>query len=487
MIINQTITNGFSVINKTGAYFSLISAGGVVRVKLTYQGSTALDTKMWVGMSIDKPIPFDEITIYGDDGALEFWAGDVSMFNSRYANSAANALRTSVNLVSGSKVIAGADLTRTAVRVRSDKEVFVHGAGLQLGGWRVPANEVVEIPLAGVISAYKRAAFLDYSAPSAVEQDDLFFEAGAFNFSPAFVSDDDQFRMCCNSLTGGTLRYTTDGGATWNSGPSSVYNYECDTRTGIHYALQLKGSSGYGQTVVFLRSYDGIEWETMYRRYHSWAVGAGTGRAIYRAALVNGWFQCVFYGMAICCDIETGQVVITPLTVNGTNVQQGAWLDESLKVGIFGPSNELFKTEDGGITWRSVLPNYYNATFSPASDGVHLFASANARPHVSEDGGETWTQVGDSSWSQARGTHVFGNLWLGHFSRYIRYVDMPNGVGSETGGGLVYTSALDIKSVFIKPNGEIYTGPAGRTTVKTSISVVGDLSSARVEVMELLS
>lgn len=486
MIINQSIRNGFVTVNKTGAYFSLISAGGLVTVRLSEKGRTVLDTKMWVGMSINEAIPFDEITILGDDGAVEFWAGDVSMYSSRFANNAAKAIRTSVHLVDGEVAVAGSDLTRSAVRIRSDKEVFVGGTGFQSGGWRVAEGETIEVPLAGVISAYKREAFLDYSAPKTLENEAAFFDASAFLGACVYVSKDEQTRIYNTSTNNGLLRCTKDGGTTWQTTMNNVYCYEFDKRTGIHYVLQLAGSSSLGNTVVFSRSYDGVEWETMYRHYHTWPVGTGTAEADTRGQIVNGWFQKIYYGIAICCNIETGQVVIKIIKINGANVQQGAWLDADLQVGIFGTSNELFKTEDGGITWRSVLKNYHYATFAAASDGVHLFASANSRPNVSEDGGETWVQVGDSSWSDRRGTHVKDNLWIAHYSAYLRYVDMPNGIGSQVGGALISTPSLAFNYAFIKPNGDIYFHNSG-TLYKTGISVIGDLSAARVEVMELLS
>lgn len=491
MIINQTIKNGFTVVNKTGAYFSLISAGGVVNVSLSEKGRTVLDTKMWVGMSIDKAIPFDEITIKGDDGAVEFWAGDVSMSNSRYSSSAAKAIRTDVKLVSGSKIIAGSDVTRTAVRVRSDKEVFVSGAGFKTGGWRVPAGEVIEIPLAGVVSAYKRDAFIDYSAPSPIEQDDSMYESGAFANACTYISEDEQTRVyVTNVSTGGSIRATEDGGLTWKTVlAGSVYSYEFDQRTGIHYALQLKGSLAYNGTVVFSRSYDGIKWETMHIRNHSFPDGAGMSRQTYRGLIVNGWYQVIFDGMVFCCDIELGNVVVTGVKFNGINCRLGAWLDENLKVGVFQSltDSKLVKTEDGGLTWRTVFDGKYGSSFVAASDGVHLFESTNAHPLISEDGGETWITVNTSSYIGNRVTHVKDNLWIGFYQSYVRYVDMPNGVGSEIGGGLINTPPLDIKSVFIKPNGSIYTAPVSAIGFKTSISVTGDLSAARVEVMELLS
>ncbi|MCS6238009.1 hypothetical protein G3495_23430, partial [Shewanella baltica] len=147
MIINQSIRSGFVTVNKTGAYFSLISAVGVVNVRLSEKGRTVLDTKMWVGMSIDKAIPFDEITIKGDDGAVEFWAGDVSMSHAVFANGAAKAIRTNVKYINGESKIVDSDITRTAVRIRSDKDVFIGGAAFFSGGWRVAANQVEEIPV----------------------------------------------------------------------------------------------------------------------------------------------------------------------------------------------------------------------------------------------------------------------------------------------------------------------------------------------------
>jgi hypothetical protein len=239
MIINQTITNGFSVINKTGAYFSLISAGGVVRVKLTYQGSTALDTKMWVGMSIDKPIPFDEITIYGDDGAIEFWAGDVSMSQSMMSNGGAKAIKTKEVFAMGEAQISGANYLRMATRIRPSKDIKVGGAGVQ--GWRVAAGETVEFPVAGVLYALSEVPIIDFLNKSqAIEND--------FYPSPFSVLFENYAEGGAHSIAVGS----TFCGVQINHGAGFVEHPD--------FVGSYNGATSLGDTYHGCKSFDGAVW-----------------------------------------------------------------------------------------------------------------------------------------------------------------------------------------------------------------------------------
>ncbi|WP_447077591.1 hypothetical protein [Shewanella algae] len=488
MIITQQIINGVCSVTKTGSYFNLISAGGVVRVKLTKNGSTVLDSKMWVGMNLDKAQPFDEVEIYGADGPIEFWAGEISMQHFAFGNNAARAIRSAINLIYGEKQIVGADLTRRAVRVRSNKLIYLGGAGFLSGGWRVNPGETVEIPVAGIVSAYKPPAFIDYTITTGAAEISGMLENNAYTNASVYLSHDNQTRIY-NTANGGTLRYTTDGGASWQSGKTDVYGYEFDKRTGTHYLLQLKGGSSSGSTVVFSRSADGIEWEQLYHNYNVWPQGANTGYTEYRAALVGKWMQRTFSGMTICCDIETGRVIVTENSINGATTQQGKWLDDDLRVGIFGTSNELYRTEDAGESWQLIAQGYYNSSFNVDADGSHLFASINSRPHVSEDGGFTWVQCGSSSWNGKPTCHIAGNLWVSYIGGIFKYVDMPKGPGSETTGNIGAASInVTVSQIFIKPDGTIYTARVqSDSVIEAKISIEGDVSSARVEVMELLA
>ncbi|WP_351001094.1 hypothetical protein [Shewanella sp. TB7-MNA-CIBAN-0143] len=175
MIINQTIKDGFCVVNKTGAYFSLISAGGIVRVKLTKDGRSVLDSQMWVGMNIPQALPFDEIEITGEDGQVEFWAGDVSMNQSRSSIQGAASLRTSVKSLRGGKLlpIVKGDLTRSSTRVRPDSDILLFGSSISEGGWSVKAGELADIPVAGMINAYKEPARVDLNSVELLGSGDL--------------------------------------------------------------------------------------------------------------------------------------------------------------------------------------------------------------------------------------------------------------------------------------------------------------------------
>ncbi|MCS6102353.1 hypothetical protein, partial [Shewanella baltica] len=398
MIINQTIKNGFTVVNKTGAYFSLISAGGVVNVSLSEKGRTVLDTKMWVGMSIDKAIPFDEITIKGDDGAVEFWAGDVSMSQARFSMSGASAIRSSVKFIFDNELIVGADLVRTAIRVRSDKEVFIGGAGLK-NGWRVAPNETVEIPLSGVLYAKKQTVYLDYSAPEVSDLDEVFTGQAAGLIGRSYESEDGLLRLAETGSEPNKLYRSQDGGASWNIIDTNIKRYFYDARLQKHFVYKIAGT-GVPRIITLKTSSDGFVWRTIFRGA---LVPDANIASDQPPAIVGKTFQALAKGelsgvFTIAIDIETGESLAKVINLDNANHKAGFWLDDRLMKGVFSDvNNDLYKTDDGGNTWRLVRESIPNSltlyTLKVASNGKNLLMTGHY-PLLSHDGGDTWVQAG---------------------------------------------------------------------------------------------
>ncbi|MEL4378671.1 hypothetical protein [Shewanella algae] len=181
MIITQQIINGVCSVTKTGSYFNLISAAGVVRVKLTKNGSTVLDSKMWVGMSLDKAQPFDEVEIYGEDGQIEFWAGDISMHLFQFSNEAARAIKTKkVILGDTATVLSNPNYLRKKIIVRPSEDILIGGSDGQ--AWRAPAGIETELPLAGSIYAYSRPPSITFVNEPQAQELEYFPDGNISNF-----------------------------------------------------------------------------------------------------------------------------------------------------------------------------------------------------------------------------------------------------------------------------------------------------------------
>ncbi|KZK70287.1 hypothetical protein A1L58_14715 [Shewanella baltica] len=485
MIINQTIKNGFTVVNKTGAYFSLISAGGVVNVSLSEKGRTVLDTKMWVGMSIDKAIPFDEITIKGDDGAVEFWAGDVSMSQARSSLTGAKAIRTSVKMVLGEVQICGSDITRTAVRVRSNKEIFLGGSGFFGGGWRVPANEVIEVPVAGVVSAYKPDGYIDVSKVTTIG-DVSGVWAASEGTSYIWISDDLQQRIIL-VYPDKDLKISLDGGATYNTFHSNVETHQYDRRTGTHYVLM--NNNGTPDIMIVKKSTNLVDWTLVYMGQPDDFEKIWGGWNVFGGSIVGRHLQYVGNGIVFACDIESGKVTTRELDINGEGNAYGAWISDDLKVGVFCRySGGVYKTEDGGLTWREVLAGAINDTFQAADDGLNLFVRIGNYPYLSNDGGETWVKASTTSWSGSWPVYIKDSLWASHNAGRFHYASIQNGIGKGGYLGNAMTNYGAPSICFSENTGVLTTCRlAGSIAQQVKVVVEGDITAARVEVMELLS
>lgn len=480
MISNTVIRSGFSRVSLSGKYFNLVSAGGIIEVELLKGGKQVFKSRMWVGMNIGHPIDFDEIVLRGDDSIVEFWAGNVSMSQNRGIMIGASAIRASTKYVNGETLLAGSDLTRTAVRIRSDKEIFVGGSGFGASGWRVLANQVEEIPLAGMVSAYKPQAFLDFSKTiEHGELQDYWVPSGQ---GYCWTSDDGVTRLATEGTSGDTLHLSINSGVDWVQTHSNVIAYLVDPNTGIHYLLRV-----FSTEVRFFSSVDGISWDTLTATTHAAALGVTLAG---RASIIGKLFQQPYQGGSLIINMETGELTTKLISPLGGTSAAGFWLDDELTVGVFhvyGP-NGVYRTIDGGDSWELVLDmgiSYMKA----APDGINLCITVAASVYLSEDGGKTWFLAGGVSVSSgSTPTHLANCTFVFYRSGRLIYATLNAGnpvIDYLTAQGL----NSHCKFVGFNPSsGLVYTDRnAGSRSHQATISIAGDLSPARVEVMELLS
>jgi hypothetical protein len=517
MIINQTITNGFSVINKTGAYFSLISAGGVVRVKLTYQGSTALDTKMWVGMSIDKPIPFDEITIYGDDGAIEFWAGDTSISGQTNVTiRGATAIRTKTIDVLGSRLLTLSDLTRQAIRLRSNKDVYLGGSGVNGTGWRLPAGVVEELPIAGSLYAYKKLPELNvqnasvintYSKPTGAETEDI-------GGGELHVSKDGNTILTGSQSGISAFRVSDDGGATW-----SVPSWASDVAMQgagyylVHHGargklfLLIAGSGSSGSTRFFVSDDDGVSFSYLITASALDLAGIGYLNFFPYGHVVGSklFFSAgAWWGLLDLDQLTFGSVGKTSSFTNNIKKvvpELGSTQAYNLKItsqdgkrmigGISSPVRRTFASNDGGGTWSVVENEYLSLVFDQTGEHVcGLSVYGSVYPYFSTNGGLSFERyTGAGAVSNKPLVNFYNDIWIKPKNGSVLAFYSVDGEYKHDEGNV--TDLYQKNGYIINEAGHLITGQAssgiGAEMQRIALSVNGDLSPALVEVMELLN
>ncbi|MEM6191632.1 hypothetical protein [Shewanella scandinavica] len=482
MIINQTINNGFLTVNKTGAYFSLISAGGVVNVRLSEKGRVVLDTKMWVGMSIDKAIPFDEITIKGDDGAVEFWAGDVSMNQSRASIAGAAAIRTSQVFLEGVGQLTGNDVTRSAVRLRANKDIWVSGASFSAGGWKLPANEMIEIPVSGVINGFKTKAIIDIDKSENIGIIDDFLPSVVNQSNGFYISEDENLKLMCIN---GYL-YTSIDGAPFQEDFDGAIDYCYHRQSDTHYLLSKINTNFF----TLRKSINGINWTVLFEGSLIPLNSEGNYSTYSKAQIVNGLLHRQFQGQFVAFDIDSGEAVGKKWFINEYQPLHAIWMDKQLKTGLFVVNDNLVKTSDGGQNYYTVLENVSNAQILQVSeDGRHVATCKDSTIWLSNDAGETFIQAGTEYSGVDYLTHVYDDIWINYADKFrVYYILNGEGYSKELTPpqGINYGCEVFLNHV----SGFIYSGKyagASTQTSKSKLQIDGDLSPAVVEVMELLS
>ncbi|MDR9768126.1 hypothetical protein RJP56_18865 [Shewanella baltica] len=517
MIINQTIKNGFTVVNKTGAYFSLISAGGVVNVSLSEKGRTVLDTKMWVGMSIDKAIPFDEITIKGDDGAVEFWAGDVSMNQSRANITGAKAIRTNKLLVNGLVQLTSSDFTRTAVRVRTNKDVFIGGAAVNGSGWRLAAGTMEEFPVAGVLSAYKAPPRLSIKDSQYIGEVNDLFESGSFGDATGrlYISDDEKTMISWKS---GRPKIWTDDNPVWRDHPSFVGVSFTDVSlinsplTDSIFIVRMTGTNGSGSYSIC--QYTIYESKDKGRTFGQYAyIDANTKLSQTLISNSGGFLKLVIVGniLTICqSGIAISFNIVdkswsgiagksVPSNFLGSVFYNFIYVSNDSKVCIFLSTQDkkLRRSVDGGISWEEIGGRTFGSIVF--ADAINYFATPDGSTKtnmLSNDGGQNWTTFGEVSGNGDEDYPIYlaDGIWLRFDGQYLKTLSIdgdgnalvetalqthnPSSTAEDKGyltnSGIYYRLMNADSGGFLKAD-------------KWQLDLKGDLSPAVVEVMELLS
>ncbi|MCL1038028.1 hypothetical protein L2750_12800 [Shewanella submarina] len=511
-IINQQIRNGVCTISKPGQFFSLVSASGIVRVKLRKAGTTVFDSKMWVGMNLPTAIPFDDIEIYGDDAPIEIWAGMVAMNQSLVAMGGANAIRTNVVKLLGSDPLTGSDVTRTAVRLRTDKEIFVGGAGVGGEGWRLVPGQVEEVPVKGVLYGYRLLPELNMADTSVVSEhtDGVMFGGGS---EQIYVSEDKTIRL--QGDFSGPLRRSINGGAwedVFNANasefrvikgrtPGEVFVTRIERVSGSSYNVDcyIYQSNDSGMTFTRLKSF----------RLSEYANIGDTNNSGYG---INAWCvkNVITFSMSGCTigfNVSSLEVkVITAGSINRINdfpnayptgIQGAVFLGDLntalvvMKTGSYKPVL-LIRTTDAGQSWEHITQSGKMSGKSLSVDQSGRFVcvmNESGYMYLSDNGGLSLISAG----FQADGNrpHVSINLFKSHFlykyTDTISLVHLLDGAVQQTSVELAGTGGGEVAG-YLTGDGTFYTYSAGGNyNAVYSLSITGDLSPAHVEVMELLA
>lgn len=498
-IINQDIKGGYVTVSRPGYYFNLISASGVVRVVLRKKGEEVLDSKFWVGMSINEPIEYDTIIIYGDDAPVEFWAGKVSMNQSRSSMTGAAAMRTSLKSIRGGKVtqIVGSDLTRVATRVRASSDLVLTGASFSGGGWAVKANDVVEIPVAGVINAYKEPAKIDLTSVAMVSSGDVLpSSSNSYANAEPIVSPDGKKMFV---KVGSRVYYKdTDVDDIWREpvslsefSPSVVFGFS-DGRifaghTGVNPAnIRFFVSYDYGKTFEHFKTlvFDGSNTQPT-------VLGVTSTNVI--MARYESVTQRSYYSFSLDTREMTENKFFHENANSYTQISSAAQFGDNVLIELKTAYSvyELYYSTDGGKTF-----NFYETTRSGSTSGFgfvttesgsvitynaaapkcffecsiveckDVSASGLYRGYLQELEGVVFYKNSKSLKALSTNNDVIADEVLATTAQSNGYV------GVSSGGFLVVTG----NGTFNNPYGEIY-----------SFSIDGNPQPASVEVMELLS
>lgn len=522
MISNTLIHNGFARINTTGKYFNIVSAGGIVEVELLRQGQQVLKSKMWVGMNLGHPIDFDEIVFRGDNGIVEFWASQVSMSQSSTTIKGANAIRTSQVNVLGSKQITGGDLTRTAVRIRASKEVFIGGAGVNGSGWRVPANSIEEIPVAGVLNAYRQLPTLDIDASTFTEQLDTAFPSTTMSNGQFWISDDGKTRLQWKETNSAdSLRIWTEESGVWAVHPSFAtmsathWGVIHDSTTNNLYLVRgisrnVSGGGGSyadGEFYIHISKDNGRTFKALKTINWGDVTNAGLVNNSFTTLfmnIINGVLSINMSGVAVGLDLGSLEFEAyeagSRLDFDGTVSQSRYWLsnwiylDNTFKRAYVrnNVTKKLELTEDGGKTFVEVIAKSMD-TYKLTPNGEHLvFAETHTKYGYLVDLSDmNPLLIPDFSAGYGLPDNVFNGVWVGFFAGNMT---LYYRVGDE----VKYDRTTDNNNFdfartdcLVKPDGTIWRqarSPSANNyiTDKWQLAIDGEISPALVEVMELL-
>lgn len=499
MIITQQIINGVCSVTKTGSYFNLISAGGVVRVKLTKNGSTVLDSKMWVGMNLDKAQPFDEVEIYGADGPIEFWAGDVSMQMFMSSNAGAKAIRTDKKFITETQLVTSADITRQSVRLRADEEIYVGGAGVTGDGWRLTPGVITEIPLAGSIYAYRMPPIIDIGMSVFLENINNFWSAsngGAPGISKRLVLDSGAVK-----LQQGDFYLEIDTGSGWirhpdlgNVSASDAQMFFSRNRAEVFYWRTNGGNLALYRSKDFGRTFKSVLYDA-----GSPVASGGAMFGVDPAYEQGGW-------LTITSISNKAAVVINMDSGEFEYVDFSAW--DYVYKAIMLENGTLMVSGDngsGGGIYHYVDNNWVKLKSLDAarvffgSSGNIIGRSNTGRWQLSSDYGQTWFENADivaRQEPQAHCNYLQDGIWLTCNDQEIGALHIQDGAAVYQQIGTDPASGSGVEAFYsgivqIDYDGKVYRG-AGSTSGNYYASIYQlntdkTLKPVSLEVMELLA
>lgn len=525
MIVNSSVITGFLKVRIEGMYFGLVSCSGIVKVTLWNAGSHVLESKMWVGMNLPQAIPFDEIQIESEiDQPVEFWAGKTPMTQNIGSFKGASAIRTSISSVLGSAAITGSDLTRQSVRVRANKEVFIGGAGVNGTGWRLPADKVEEIPVAGVLYAFKPLPTLDIGQSSFVSQHDEMFPSATMTAGKWWVSDDGNTRLSWNaSPSSGALMIWTEESQAWvkhphfNGTSSSQFGVIHDIETDTIYAIRsiARNVSGGGGSNADGEMYlhKSVDNGRTFKSIKSIDWGAITNHALINNSftelflnIVDNVLSISMSGLAVGVDLGSLEIeayAAGERTDNtGTDAQNRYWiqnwcfLDNTFQRALVRDyvAKKVLLTEDGGKTFSDFLSHQIDF-YRIAPNGKHLIykQSSTNRGWLVDVADMMPLQIPDFGAGNGRlPTNVYNGVWAGVYGGKLSLF-------YRSGDEVKKEQTLDSNNInygyvecLTKPDGTVWrlasSASAGFYIAdKWHLSITGDLTPAKVEVMELLS
>lgn len=485
MIISQDIKSGLVRVKRSGYYFSLISASGVVNVTLRLKGEDVLRTDFWVGMSINDPVEFDEILIQGDDAPVEFWASQISMSQSRATIKGATALRSTVFNLRGGKPyqIVGADVTRASVRIKSDQDILIGGAGLQ--SWPIAANVMEDIPAAGLIYGYKQPANINFDGSVITAETAGEWKSKNGNF---WVSDDGNVRLQC-SLTK-TYRQDLTVSTDWFA-VDDIDSVSSKTLTvgddGAVYVLHYYGAGDY---VRIRKTTDGgLTWSLIISEQNIGLqnTGASISPTSTHFTIRQGarlWFINIDGSAIVYNDIGATNTVYR-VSRHNQNVIMQARINS-----ITG----MYQSSDGGLTFE-LLSDVPSSSFSTSVGGM-VFLTDAKRIYESHSLYSGYKSVDDATASmhyKQNGMYEVAStiFWIeGKKLVYLSYLDDSPRVteilsvasfADISGTGWVYPSAGG--SLHCEQSSIVF----GENGATVSYDIVGDIAPAKVQVMELLA
>ena len=495
------------VVGKVGAFFAIISAGGIVRVKLTLQGRTVLDSKMWVGMSINQSTPFDEIEIFGADGAIEFWAGAVPMTQQgTIAVRGANAIRCSKVPVMGETLLTGADLTRSAVRIRTDKEIFLGGAGVEGAGWRLPVGNYEEIPVAGSLYAYRQKPEIKISESVYVGTHTGKFK-DTIDAGWVHISEDENLMLKWEFNYTPELWTVADD---WVQHPDFPQGYVASFNmiknpiTKILYASIATFNGGAGYLNLYRSLDDGQSFESV--TVLTWGADGqdqqiSNSSTTQKMTIVGNILSINMSGVLIGYNLITGE---QRNLSSGDNDQNGIkyafgnlWFTSEDMQSISGTiSGDFLYTIDGGKNWDPFGIQF--TTVNAFNDGKYLLGvntGGSRKATFSNDHGLSWyeSDYRDDNGSRDYPSYFYDGLWLVFEGVELWGFQIVDGALVKTQANNTYSISNSDDKPHIMDGGKIYRFTSTKTVAgyidvdEWQVSMTGDTSPALVEIMELLN